>query len=62
MYHTRDSQFAGFVVERLYDIWDTLSHKLLVRMAGFSVNGGDVVVVLAVYVVVVVLKLLAEWC
>ena len=42
MYHTRDSQLADFLAGKLYDIWDTVSHKPLAVMA---VDSADVLVV-----------------
>jgi hypothetical protein len=64
MSHTKDSQFADSPQETLYDIWDTLVHKLLVAVLGVWVDDDASVVLMAVVgvlVVVVESKLLQEY-
>jgi len=76
MCHTRDNQYSGSQLGKLYDIWGILGHKPLgVVLWGLGVDGDDVLVALAaadilgawwnkylLLVVAVVTKLWLEYC
>jgi hypothetical protein len=49
MYHTKDSQLVDSQQGKLYDIWDTLSHKPLgVVLRAWAEDDNDVLVALVV--------------